>query len=128
MSFLFDPATRDLQRKPRSADLPLASVATMHFDSAGIGSFPSDGQVMIPDMKITLEASLGSEDVTVTLNRPGQLAHRPVPRHRLAGGRGRNVTLVAAGQVAGDDFSISISASSRPGRHHPAPRPEPGWR
>jgi Beta/Gamma crystallin len=115
MGFLFDPATRDLQIETAFADLPLASVATMHFDSAGIGSFPPDGQVMIPDMKITLEATLGSEDVTVTLSTG--TASSPTGRYIVNGSpadAAGNVTLVAAGQVAGDDFSISIAGVFTP--------------
>jgi hypothetical protein len=90
-------------------------VATMHFDSAGIGSFPSDGQVTIPDMKITLEASLGSEDVTVSLSTGS--ASSPTGRYIVNGSpadAAGNVTLVAAGQVAGDDFSISIAGVFTP--------------
>ena len=115
MSFLFDPLSRDLQIETGFADLPLASVATMHFDSAGIGGFPSDGQVTIPDMKITLEASLGSEDVTVSLSTGS--ASSPTGRYIVNGSpadAAGSVTLVAAGQVAGDDFSISIAGVFTP--------------
>jgi Beta/Gamma crystallin len=115
MSFLFDPGTRALQIETPFADLPLESVLTIHFDSADAGSFPPDGQVTIPNMTVTLSSGLGRADTTFTLTTG--TATSPTGRYVVTGSpadAAGNITLVAAGQVRGDDFSIVISGAFTP--------------
>lgn len=116
MSFLFQADTRLLQIETPFTELPLGSVATMRFDRAGDGSFPADGQITIPDLTVTVTEDSWphlSSDVTFSLTT-GSAASGGYSVTGSPADAAGNVKLVAAGQLAGDDFSIEVAGVVTP--------------
>lgn len=115
MSFLYDPATRHIRVETPFLDLSLDGLATIHYDTSAIGLFPSDGEVTVPDMMITLSSLLGSQDATISFATG--TATSPTGRYTVTGSpadAAGNCVLVTAGQVADDDFSIALAGTFTP--------------
>jgi hypothetical protein len=119
MTFLFDPASRSLQVETPFAVLTLGTLATMAYDRSDPGTFPADGQVTIPNVTVILTASVGG--FTVHMNATFSLGTgtvtSPDGRYTVTGSpadAAGNTTLVAAGQLNGDDFAIQIAGVFAP--------------
>ena len=117
MTFLFDSVTRDLTVETPFPTLSLDDKATLSYDRSDAGTFPADGEVTVPNLTVTLNA-VGlpiSDDATISLATG--TATSPTGRYIVVGSpadAGGNATLVAAGQLEGDDFSIQIVGAFTP--------------
>jgi hypothetical protein len=117
MTFLFDSVTRDLTVETPFPTLGLDDKATLSYDGSDPGTFPADGGVTVPNLTVTLNA-IGlpiSDDATISLATG--TATSPTGRYIVMGSpadSAGNATLVAAGQVEGDDFSIQIVGAFTP--------------
>jgi hypothetical protein len=117
MSFLFHIDTRVFSVENGFNPITVGSLGTIRYDSADDGLFQTDGQITIPNFKITGTTSIFGKDVSadVTFLLSTGVATSPSNRYMETGspadmpalGQG-NVTLVAAGNLAGDDFSIKL--------------------
>jgi hypothetical protein len=126
MSFTFNSDTRGFTVEEGFSPITLhgsggsIKTLTIQFESAGDGSFQTDGQVTIPNFKIKGTATIHingvgdqdfSDDATFTLSTGsatspnGRYTEMGSPADSPADALG-NVTLVGAGQVAGNDFSV----------------------
>ena len=125
MSFTFNSDTRGFTVEEGFSPITLygsgdsIKKVTIQFDSAGDGSFQTDGQITIPNFKITGTATIHiagvdhdfSSDYTLILwtgsaNSPGgSYTEMGSPADSPADALG-NVTLVGAGQIEGNDFSV----------------------
>ena len=128
MSFTFNSDTRGFTVEegfsPITLDGSGGSIKkiTIQFDSAGDGSFQADGQITIPNFKITGTATIDiagvdddfSSDDTLTLSTGsvtspgGSYTEMGSPADSPADALG-NVTLVGAGQISGTDFSVRFA-------------------
>lgn len=114
MTFLFDATSGVFQVENGFSPLPIGNLGTIKFDDAMPGMFQTDGEISIPDFHITGTTKIAgvsvSEDATMLLSTGTAVS--PSGRYQVTGspadGEG-NVTLVAAGNLAGDDFSISLA-------------------
>jgi hypothetical protein len=113
MTFLFDPTSRGLQVETPFAVLTLGTLATMAYGRSDAGTFPADGQVTLPNLTVILTGTVAG--VTVHTNATFSLgtgsATSPAGRYTVTGSpadAAGNTTLVAAGQLSGDDFAIQI--------------------
>lgn len=119
MDFLFYPDTRLFLIDAGFGTLPINGLGTIRYDSAGEGMFPADGQVNIPDVKITGSADGFSDDTTFSLTTgtqtspSGRYVVTGSPADSAADGLG-NVKMVAVGNLDGDDFSIELVGSFMP--------------
>lgn len=119
MGFLFYPDNRRFLIDAGFGTLQINGLGTIRYDGAKDGMFPPDGQVSIPDIKITGSASGFSEDTMFTLTTGTQTS--PSGRYMVTGspadspadGLG-NVRMVATGNLAGDDFSIELMGAFTP--------------
>jgi hypothetical protein len=117
MSFLFDSNTRVLHVENGFNPIAVGTLGTIKYNRADDGTFQSDGQINIPNFKITGTTTiLGKEvsaDTTFTLTTStaispsGRYNETGSPADMPALGQG-NVTLVAAGNLEEDDFSIKL--------------------
>jgi Beta/Gamma crystallin len=119
MTFLFDPASRSLQVETPFAVLTLGTLATMAYDRSDPGTFPADGQVTIPNLTVILTANV--DGFTVHMNATFSLGTgtvtSPDGRYTVTGSpadAAGNTTLVAVGQLNGDDFAIQIAGVFSP--------------
>jgi hypothetical protein len=118
MGFLFDPNTRlfTIKNGFKAISIPIGTVT---YDESGMGTFGVDGQITIPDFKITGSADGFSRDASFTLTTGS--ATSPTGRYSITGspadspadGLG-NVVLVGAGQLAGDDFDFVLAGGFMP--------------
>jgi hypothetical protein len=131
MSFTFNSVTRGFTVKEGFSPITLYGTGgnikkvTIQFDSAGDrdgGSFQTDGQITIPNVKITGTATIHiagvdqdfSSDYTLTLSTGLEMSPGKVytelgsPADSPADALG-NVTLVGAEQIGGNDFSVRLS-------------------
>ena len=115
MTFLFYPDTRRLLVENGFSVIAIGTLGTISYDSAGDnGTFGTDGQITIPDFKVTASSGIFSVDATILLSTgnavspTGRYNETGSPADSPADGLG-NCTLVGAGQLAGDDFSVILA-------------------
>jgi hypothetical protein len=125
MSFTFNSDTQGFTVEEGFSPITLygsggsVEKVTIQFDSAGDGSFQADGQITIPNFKITGTATIHilgdfSSDYTFTLSTGsatspgGSYTEIGSPADSPADALG-NVTLVGAGQIEGNDFSVRFA-------------------
>jgi hypothetical protein len=117
MTFLFDATTRVFRVENGFAPITIGALGTIKYDDAQPGMFQTDGQISIPNFHVTGTTQVLGKDVSAdatillstgtAVSPSGRYQEIGSPADSPADGQG-NVTLVAAGNLAGDDFSISL--------------------
>ena len=93
--------------------LTLGTLATMAYSRSDAGTFPADGQVTLPNLTVILTGTVAGVPVhtNATFSLGTGSATSPGGRYTVTGSpadAAGNATLVAAGQLDGDDFAIQI--------------------
>lgn len=119
MTFLFYADTRELLVENGFSAISVGSLGTIQFDSACKGTFQTDGQISIPDFKITGRSGVFSADATFTVSTG--LATSPSGRYTVTGSPATSpadalgdATLVGAGTLNGDDFAVTLAGTFSP--------------
>lgn len=112
MTFVVDQASGLFRVENGFGPLGVLSLATITYDSADDGAVTPDGQISIPNFKVTGSSGILSEDVSFLLstgsasNASYSETGTPVSMPALVEG---SVLLVAVGTLGGDDFSIELA-------------------